>query len=78
MTTLSQPHITSAVPEDEDEEDEQGKEDGHVVHRLQHDEQLTPQVREESDQLQDPQQAKRPQNGEARAAFAVLAKLRFV
>jgi len=46
-------------PEDEDEEAEKGEEGGDVVHRSQHDEQLMTQRRQETNQLQYPQQSKR-------------------
>ena len=45
------------LPEDEDEESQESEEDGNIVHCLQHHYQLSPEVWQESDQLQDPQQS---------------------
>jgi len=51
-------------PEDEDEKNEEREERRNVVHRLQHDEQLVAKCRQKANQLQYPQQTKRPQNGQ--------------
>lgn len=48
------------LPEDEDEEDQEGEEDCDVVHGPQHDHQLAAEVGHEPDQLQDPQEAEGP------------------
>ena len=45
------------LPENENEEDEQGEKDGHVVHGAQHDHQLASQVGHETDQFEDAQEA---------------------
>ena len=54
-------------PEYEYEEHEECEEDRDVVHGPEHDDQLPPQVGQEPDQLQDPQQAEGAQDGDARA-----------
>ena len=56
---------TSIIPKYEDEEDEQCKEDGNVVHCAQHDHKLPAEIRHEADKLQDPQQSEGTQDGQA-------------
>ncbi len=50
------------IPESEDEEHQQHAERGHIVHGLHQDHQLSPQGRQEANQLQYPQQTKRSQD----------------
>lgn len=54
--------MTFLLPENENEEDEQGEKDGHVVHGAQHDHQLASQVGHETDQFEDAQEAEGSQD----------------
>lgn len=58
----------SNSPEYENEKDEQGEEDGHIVHGAEHDEELAAQVGHETDQFQDAEQAESPKDGQSGAA----------
>ena len=60
VTELAAEEVHAQDAEDEDEEHEEAEEDGHVVHGPEHHDQLSPQVRQEADQLQDSQQAEGP------------------
>ena len=62
------------LPEDENEEDEQGEEHGHVVHGAQHNKQLTAQVGHKANQFQDPQKPEGPQNRQTRSAAVPTAQ----
>ncbi|PSN43399.1 hypothetical protein C0J52_21130 [Blattella germanica] len=59
------------LPENENEEYEEREEDSHVVHRPEHDKELSPQVGHEPDQLENPQQPEGPQDAKTRTPFAI-------
>ena len=70
-----QSHLNTGLltkPEYEDEQHEQAEEDSHVIHGPEHDDQRPLEVREEPDQLDDPQQSECSEDGEAEAALAVV------
>lgn len=67
---LSERVVDACTPESEDEKHEQHAERGHVVHGLHQHHQLSPQGGQEADQLQDPQQAKSSQDGQAAVRLA--------
>ena len=54
-------------PEYENEQHEQCEEHGDVVHGPQHDDELASEVRQEADQLQDPEEAEGPEHRDAGA-----------
>ena len=62
VTELAPKEVHAKDGEDEDEEHEKTKEDGNVVHRAQHHNQLSTKVWKEAHKLQDPQQTERPEN----------------
>ena len=61
VTELAAEEVHAEDAKDEDEEHEEAEEDGHVVHGAEHHDQLSPEVRQEADQLQDSQQAEGPE-----------------
>lgn len=69
------PIISHRLPEDEYKQYQQREEYRNVVHRAQHNEQLSPQVRHETHQLQDAQQTERTQHAQTRIAFTDAEEL---
>lgn len=59
--------LIESLPENEDKEYEEGKEDGDIVNGAQHDDQLATESGHKADQLENAQQAKGAQDGEATA-----------
>lgn len=61
--------FSAVIPEDEDKEYQEGKEDGHIVQGLEHDHELAFQSWHESDKFQDSQESKCPQDRQTGSSF---------